>query len=97
MSSMQVLRTCLTHTNKLSDDCQKFHTGFWKVNSLPKSDYETYNYRLLELVRQLYFPIKTNTGPRFHLAILYRNNTQDVRLNEMEVKFTLADWCHPVS
>jgi len=57
MSSM--LRTCLTQTNELSDDCQKFHTGLWKVNSLPRSDYETGNYWLLELLRQLYFPIET--------------------------------------
>jgi len=30
-----------------------------KVNSLTRSDYETCNYRLLELLRLLYFPIKT--------------------------------------
>jgi len=30
-------------------------------------------------------------------TILYRNHTPDVRLNEMEVKFTSGDWCHPVS
>jgi hypothetical protein len=30
-------------------------------------------------------------------TILYWNHTPDVHLNEMEVKFTTGDWCHPVS
>jgi len=30
-------------------------------------------------------------------TILHRNHTPDVRPNNMEVKFTSGDWCHPVS
>ena len=98
-----ILHTCLMQSKNYElsgDDCQIFHTGFLKQSakssvSLARimrraiNDHLKYCDRCTSRLKH-----RTSVPPS---TILYGYHTPDIRLNEMEVKFTSGDWCHPVS